>query len=144
MGNMTTLGLIVLCMNGLLWMSQLSMTGINPESNTFYSGQGGIIESRTLTDNQGNIQMDDSKTASDLPSGGTDVEADSGFFIIDIFGKIISWIGNAANFLSGMLKAPYNFLKLLDMPSGYTAIFGTIWYLISLIILVSWIFGRSD
>jgi hypothetical protein len=143
MGNLTTALLVVLCINGLLWMSQISITGINPDANKFYSGQGGIIESRTLTDNQGNTQMDDSKTASDLPSGGTDVEADSGFFIIDIFGKIISWIGNAASYLSGILKAPYNFLKLLDMPIGYTTIIGTIWYLTSLTILVAWIFGRD-
>ena len=126
---------IVLILNLLMISTQNAVLEINPE-NTFYTGEGGILE-------QHNVET--ANPYDDLPGSGSSVESETGNIFTDIVGGFLSWISEKTGFdtIIKALRAPYNYLAAMGLPEDMVNLLGTAWYLLTLTLLVLTIFGRQ-
>lgn len=136
MGNAIIALIIVLSMNAFMMMAQSAVEGVNPET-TFYEGDGGIIEQHNI---------DTANPYADLPGGGASIETESGNVFTDIFGSIKKWLSTSIgeNTFMKSLKAPYTYLKAAGLPSDFVNIIGTMWYVITIGIIVLVLWGRQS
>lgn len=135
MNNLLTALIIVLSINALLMISSNAIPEINPEGTFPYSG-GGILENHSVTT---------ANPRADLPTGSGVIQSDSGNFFTDTFGVILNWISDKTGFDSVIktLDAPYSWLMILGFDATLANIIGTIWYLVTFLLLVLVLTGRN-
>lgn len=141
-GNMEILTLFVVALNVLMWLSQVAMINLNPDAPTMYNSEGTII-GETIKD-QGNRSVLADDVLGDLPSSaGTVQTAESGFFT-DIFNNILGWMKSAPGIrhIYGIVSAPYNVLNAIGLPREAVVAIGTLWYLVSLTVVLAFLWGR--
>jgi hypothetical protein len=136
MNSLTMSLLIVLLLNGLMILSQAAITAYNPDSQ-FYTGQVGIIEHE-------NVSLKDNPR-DELPTSGGAVQMDDGTYYTDTPGTLLGWLGTLPGFSTviQIVKAPYTFMSLFNLPGALTVIFGTIWWIITLYLIIMVLFGRE-
>lgn len=141
-GNMEILTLFVVALNVLMWLSQVAMLDMNPSGPTMYNAEGTII-GETIKD-QGNRSVLEDDVLGDLPSSaGTVQTSESGFFT-DIFNNILGWMKSAPGIrhIYGVVSAPYNVLTALGLPREAVVGIGSLWYLVSLTVVLAFLWGR--
>ena len=115
------------------------MLAMNPATPEFYTGDGTIIAELQ----NGNITNTDYNSY--LPEG-QNIEITSGNPFTDIFNNALSWFKGTKGgmFTYTLLSSPYTILKATGLPSIFVASLGTLWYGISLFLLVAFIWGRGS
>lgn len=145
MGNMVYATIFVISLNVLMWFTQIAMYDINPEGPVMYTLNGSPIGA-TIQE-QGNLSILKNDVTEDLPSSaGTVVTTDSNTGVFtDIFNNILGWMKTAPGikYAYGVISAPYNILKALNLPNEFVVGIGTLWYLVTLLVLVSFFWGRD-
>lgn len=144
MSNLTIATIFVVVLNVLMWISQTAMLDMNPDGPTMYNTQGSIIDEAIKGSGNGTILKD--SVLDDLPSSaGTVGTGESTGFFTDIFNNILNWMKSAPGIrqVYGVVSAPYNILKALNLPTEFVVGIGTIWYLISLTIVLAFLWGRE-
>ena len=145
MGNLTIATIFVVALNVLMWFSQIAMYDINPDGPTMYNVEGSPIGETIAS--QGNASVLENEVLDDLPSSaGTVVTTDTSTSIFtDIFNNILGWMKSAPGikYVYGVISAPYNILKAMNLPTEFVVGIGTLWYLVSLLVLVAFLWGRD-
>jgi len=144
MGNLTIATIFIVLVNVLMWFSGIAMLDINPGGSICYSPEGSIIGESI--DGAGDGAILDNDALSQLPSGEGVVETgDSGVIITDVFKNILSWFKSAPGikYVYGVVAAPYNILKCTSLPNEFIVGLGTLWYLVSFLVLIAFIWGRD-
>lgn len=129
---------IMLAMNIGLAMFQGAVSEANPLGSQFFnvsdSPYANYVVNNTLIVDDSYLPQDDS------------VEADaSGNIFTDTYAKIKSWTQTTLaplGFLANILKQPYGFLNDLNVPSSIALAIGVLWYMLAIIIIISWWMGR--
>lgn len=136
MNPLITALIVVLSLNAFMWMSQSAITEMNP-AVTFYTGEGGILENHALGNG--------TDPYSELPTTGGAVSTESGNIFIDTFGTFMNWIAQKSGFdtVIQTLKAPYNLMKTIGVPEDLANIIGTMWYLVTILLVVLVATGRN-
>ena len=147
MANLTYLFIMVLAVNAMLFMSQAALISIDPNTatNLNYDRGGQIIETFN-NGNSTNPSLNTANSSSYLPTGSGSISPTTGNIFTDIFSTMTSWINGAAglgSFLLKVLSAPYSFLQMMGLPQWFTFSVGSMWYALSLFLLVSFFFGRQ-
>lgn len=143
MGDMTLITTIMVLLNVLMWFASLSMTSMNPSGTVCYHLEGSIIEQSVAGSGNGTVLQNN--IINDLPgSQGAVSTSGSNNIFTDIFNNILDWFKTApgVKYIYGVIAAPYNILKCMDLPTEFTVGIGTLWYLVSLLILVAFLWGR--
>lgn len=144
MGNLTIATIFIVALNILMWFTSLSMLSINPLGSVCYNLEGSIIDN-TVTQT-GNTTVVDNDALGALPSaqGTVSVGGTTNVFT-DIFNNILSWFKTAPGlkYVYGVVAAPFNILNCMGLPSNFVAGVGVFWYLISLLVLVAFLWGRD-
>jgi hypothetical protein len=141
--NLTIATTFVVFLNILMWFCQVAMLNINPSGPTMYSEQGTIIGETISGAGNGSVVNND--IIADLPtSAGTVQTGDTGFFT-DIFNNILGWMKSTPGIrhIYGIVSAPYNVLNALGLPREACVGLGALWYLVSLTIVLAFIWGRQ-
>jgi len=144
MGNMEIITIFVVLLNVLMFFSQTAMLSINPSGSVCYHVEGSVI-GETMS-SQGNMSTSQTDALADLPSSaGTVVTGETTSVFTDIFNNILGWFKSAPGikYVYGVVSAPYNILKCLNLPSEFVVGIGTLWYLVSLLVLVAFLWGRT-
>ena len=145
MGNSITALIFVVVLNALLFMAQFAILDINPSATRFYTTKddSGIIIERFSAN--GTYILDDSDSSSKLPTATQSISPTTGNIFTDTFSSIKSWVsvGTGVNYITGMLSAPYNMLKWARLPDAFCFAIGSLWYAISLFIIVSFFWGKD-
>lgn len=144
MGNLTIATIFVVTLNILMFFSQTAILNLNPEGPVCYNVAGSVIEKSMQT--QGNVSVSNVNALNDLPSSaGTVVTGDSTNVFTDIFNNILGWLKSApgVKYIYGIISAPYNILKCLNLPSEFVVGVGTLWYMVTLLVLVAFLWGRE-
>jgi hypothetical protein len=136
---MITMVVIMLAMNVAMAMTQGALLEVNPSGEVFFDvAASPYANYASDTD----ILVDDSYIPQD-----TDIEADtSGNVFSDTYKTMKSWVQitlEPLGFIVDILKQPYGFLTDLDVPPAIALAVGAIWYIIALLVFVSWLMGRS-
>lgn len=144
MGNLEMITGFIVLLNVLMWTGGLAMTNINPDGSFCYNLEGSIIESN-IVESGGNLtlnndiinQLPDSQTSS-ISTGSTNI-------FTDIFSNVINWFKSAPGlkYVYGVVSAPYNVLKCLNLPNSFIIGVGTFWYMTTFLVLIAFIWGRQ-
>ncbi len=146
MSNLTTAFVIVLFVNVMLFLGQITILELNPDGTVFYSCEGGILGEFEKNDCTGEtLELDDSRSASILPTGEGSISPTTGNVFTDIFGAAKDWITTTTGlkYLATVLSAPYNFLQAAKLPQAFVFAVGTLWYALTLFLLIAFILGRD-
>lgn len=145
MSNMTIATIFVVALNILMFLTQTAMLDLNPDGSVCYNVEGSVID-ETMT-GQGNGSVSDTSALGDLPgSQGTVVSSEGSTTVFtDIFNNILSWFKSAPGlrYVYGVVSAPYNILKCMNLPSLFVVAIGTFWYMVTLLVLVAFLWGRE-
>jgi hypothetical protein len=142
MGNLEIATIFVVTVNILMFLVQTAVLSINPAGPVCYNVAGTVIEQTMQS--QGNMSVSSTSALDDLPgSQGTVTTGSTGFFT-DIFNNILSWMKSAPGikYVYGVVSAPYNIFKCMNLPVEFVVAIGTLWYMVSLLFLVAFIWGR--
>jgi len=145
MGNLTVATIFIVCLNVLMWFSQLSMLAINPVGTFCYNVEGSII-GNSIT-GTGNFSVLNNQVVGDLPEAQTQIQPGStSFSFTDVFSSILGWFKTAPGlkYVYGVVAAPYNILKCMGLPNEFVVGIGTLWYLVTLLVLVGYMVGREQ
>lgn len=135
---MITMISVMLAINIGLAMFQSAVLEVNPAGVSFFDVDN--TPYATYARN-GTLLVD----ASYLPSDDA-VEGDvSGNIFTDTYLKIKSWTQQKLaplGFLANVLGQPYGFLNDIGIPLSISLAIGVLWYMVALIVIVSWWMGR--
>ena len=143
MGNLLTATIVIVLVNVLMWFTSIAMLDINPSGNMCFSLDGSII-GETVSQTGSNYEVNGS-FIDDLPGAEGTISPSSGNVFTDIFNNILGWLKSAPGikYIYGVVSAPYNILKCTSLPNMFIVGLGTLWYLISFLILISYLWGRD-
>lgn len=148
MGNMTIATIFIVLVNVLMWFSQIAMLNMNPNGSVCYTLDGSIIKSQ-ISDQQGIYSNGtlNNNVVNDLPPSTASAVAPSQStgFVTDLFNNILGWIKSipGLNYIINIVGAPYNILKCMGMPNEFVLGIGTLWYMVSFLILISFLWWRD-
>lgn len=144
MGNLVIATTFIVIVNVLMWFCQIAMIDINPDGSVCYNLEGSIIDSSTTR--SGNYSVVDNDIIGQLPtSAGTITPTASTTGFTDIFNNVLTWFKSAPGikYIYGVVAAPYNLLKCTSLPNSFIVGIGTLWYLVSFLVLIAFIWGRE-
>lgn len=140
MGNMTVALVFIVFLNGIMWMSAIAALDVNPNGAICYRVEGSIIDNSAVR--SGNLTISNDPLDS-LPTSATGtVTSGSSSFFTDVYTTVLGWLRSVPGlrYISAVVGAPYNVLQCMGMPSQAAGFFGTAWNLISLFVLLSFLF----
>jgi hypothetical protein len=143
MGNLTTATIFVVTLNVLMFLVTVAMINMNPDGSVCYNVEGSVI-GETMQQ-QGNLSVSQTNALNDLPGSAGTVTIGDAIGFTDIFNNILGWMKTAPGikYVYGVVSAPYNILKCMNLPAEFVVAVGTLWYLISLLVLVAFLWGRD-
>lgn len=138
--NVTIALTFVMCLNVLMWLGQVSINDINPDSTQYFNCEGGLMS------NYGNCNtynMSDSTSL--LPTAEGSISATTGNFFTDTFSSIKSWFLKlpGVNMIAGIVSAPYNIMKAIGLPIELCFGLGVFWYAITIFLIIAFFWGRE-
>jgi len=146
MGNTVVALSFVLFMNLLMFLGQASVIelNLNEQNNTFYNYEGNIMYEFDSNKNQSNPILNQSYY-NEMPGSGSGIEISEGNIFTDTFISIKNWIARKTGlvYLKQIVSAPYNLLSSMHLPQTLTYAIGTVWYAITIFLIVSFIWGRE-
>jgi hypothetical protein len=142
MGNLTYATMFMVLVNVLMWFSAIAMLSINPTGSICYNIEGSIIGNTITGTGDSTILNNDALSELPNPTGSVTVTTNP---FTDIFNNILSWFKTAPGirYVTGVVAAPYNILKCMNLPVEFSVGIGTLWYLVSFLILVAFLWGRD-
>lgn len=143
MTNMTIATVFVVALNVLMFLCQTAMIQLNPDGAVCYNVEGSLI-GETMQ-GQGNMSVSETQALEDLPGSQGTVTIGDAIGFTDIFNNILGWFKSApgVRYVYGVVSAPYNILKCMGLPSEFVVAIGTLWYMVSLLVLVAFLWGRE-
>ena len=144
MGNLTIATIFIVMVNVLMWFTTLSMLSINPGGTMCFNLEGSIIENSVV--GTGDYTSLNNDIVDQLPSAeGTVSAGDSTNIFTDIFNNILGWFKSAPGlkYVYGVVAAPYNIMKCMNLPNSFVVGIGTLWYLVSFLVLIAFLWGRE-
>ena len=136
--QMITIMSIMMVINIGLVMVQGGIIEVNPFGEQFFNASASPYARYAGTDS---ILVDSSYLPSD-----DGVEADSsGNIFSDTYKSIKAWVQQQLaplDFIGSLFYQPFGFLKTIGIPISICLAIGVLWYILALIILVSWWMGR--
>jgi len=142
MANSTLALIFVVLVNILIWFSQLAMIDLaGDDATNFYNCEGTMIDDfGDCEDYTFNSEVEDN-----LPGSEGTVNPSEGNIFTDIFNNILSWFKTAPGirYLYAMVTAPYSLLVAIGLPTEICFGLGMLWYIISLFVVVSFLWGRE-
>ena len=141
--TITIATIVIVLLNVFMWFSQIAMLDINPGGTQCYTPEGSIIEgvqsgSTTLANIDPLTNLPDPTDSNVQPTA-------SGGQGTDLFSNILAWIKQVPGlgYLIDVVSAPYNILKCMGLPDQVVAGLGTLWYLISFLVFLTFIWWRD-
>lgn len=139
---------IVVSINVVLFIGQASLIELAPEVNvpsgTFYDARGSLlcaVDSNNCNESSSYV-LNSTEPTQNLPDT-TVIESGDGNFFTDMFSSIKTYFSNSPlGYLMDIVSAPYTFLSIMGLPPAITFALGGLWYLITFMLLLAFLWGR--
>lgn len=149
MGNATVAIIFLAVVNVLMWISMLSITSMNPSldlNKMCYTSTGTLLQGQITGTGDNDTLV--GNTVDNLPTStqGAVQAGSSGGFVTDLFNNIIGFfksVGKGLSYAMAIINAPSNILKCIGLPIQISNILGALWNIISLFVLISYIWWRD-
>lgn len=138
---------VVMAINVMLFLGQIAVIEVNADAPVFHTCKGSLLgsfESSNCT--TGEYVLDDTNPTDRLASGETSVSPETGNIFTDSFTALKNWFldSTGLSYVVQILSAPYNFLKALQLPQAFVFAVGTLWYGVTLLLIILVLIGRDD
>jgi len=135
--TLTNALILILCISGVIYLAQASITEINPEQTGFLSDSNNM-----LFDYGNESGVNEFNANESIPDSADSVSVDGNVFT-DAYKTIKGWFVDTlgAKYVIGLLTAPYNILNGMGLPAAVTFVLGTLWYGIIIFLIISWARG---
>ena len=148
MGNLTIATIFIVLINVLMWFSAIAIDEINPGGTQCYHVEGSIIGASVtdFSNNDFNNTIIQNDVENQLPAAQGTVSAGTSTNIFtDIFNSVLSWFKSApgVKYIYSVVAAPANILNCTTLPIQFKIGIGVLWYLVSLLTLVAFLWGRD-
>jgi len=146
MGNTAIALSFVMFVNLLMFLGQAATLELNEDNpNEFYDYEGNLLSEFDSNNNQSNPIMDQSNYDESLPGGESGIEISDGNILTDTFTSIKDWLEKklGLTYLKQILSAPYTILMSMHLPQAFVYAIGSLWYGVTLFLVVSFIWGRE-
>lgn len=143
--DLTWAVVVIVAINAMLFLGQAAILDVNPLAPNFFQCQGSLIGQYEQTGcTTTTYTLNNSNPTAQLPSGETSVSPETGNIFTDSFTGLKTWFLDTTglSYLINIISAPYNLLMYLGLPGAFTFAIGTLWYSITLFLIVAWLFGR--
>ena len=132
--------LLVLAVDGFLYMGQVASLDVNPVATNYYNYDGSLL----AQNDAGNYTLSQNITTS-LPTGTASVSPDTGNFFTDIFATTKTWLldSTGLSYIISIVNALPNFLKAIGLPSVFVFIVGSIWHSFTIFSIVLLLLGKD-
>lgn len=137
--------IIVACIDLMLFLGQIAVLDLNPDSTSVFSCKGNFLGIADAYGCQGtSYSLNSSNSGAYLPSTGSSVSPTTGNIFTDSFTTLKNWFvdGTGLGFFYSVLTAPYNFLTAIGLPNAFVFAIGSLWYLINIFLIIGWFMGR--
>ena len=141
MGNLEVATVFIVLVNVLMWFVAVAQASIGFPGLCYHT-EGSIIEQSI---NQGtNYSVAKNNVLDDMPGSEGSVQPTNSNWFTDIFNNILGWIKSApgVRYAYAVVAAPFNILNCMGLPSEFVAGIGAFWYLVSLLALLAFLWGR--
>lgn len=140
--NLTVATIFIVLLNVLMWFSSIAMLDMNATGSVCYNLKGSVIESNVV--GVGNATVINNNVIDQLPGNQNAVTSGSTNIFTDIFNNIVNWFKTTPGikYIYGVIAAPYNILKCLGLPVEFIVGIGALWYMVTFLILVAFLWGR--
>lgn len=130
MGNLTTAVVFIVILNAFLLLSQVSVLQLDSNAIKFYN-----------CDSFSNLDTNQS-VLSNLPQQQS-IEVATGNIFTDTYSVILSWLSSipGVDYVLAVFSAPKCILRACMVPELLASIIGTLWYIISLAIIIMFLRG---
>lgn len=145
MSNLTVALVFVLSVNALLFLAQASVMDLNPSGGEFYTGEGSLISNFAKDKDLDAPILDTDATTTNLPEAEGSLSPETGNFFTDSFSSIRRWFTSipGINYIYGIAIAPYNMLKIMNLPNSFVWAVGSLWYGVTLFLIVAFFWGKE-
>ncbi len=136
--NITLIAIAVISLNVLMWFTQLAMTDMNPAGSKHWNCTGTVIE------NFGSCSDYSINDGSEyMPSAEDSISPTTGNIFTDTFSSISRWVHQKWDFIMGIITAPTNILKSMNLPPAFIFGVGLMWYGFSLLSVILLFWGKE-
>jgi len=145
MGNLTTALSFVLILNVLMFLVQAAILDLNPDATNFFTNEGTLLSNFDANNNNGTYVLDTEGVADHLPTAEGSVSPTTGNLFTDMFSSMKTWFAETTglSYLMGIVSAPYNLLKSMNLPNAFVFAIGSLWYALTLFLLIAFFWGRD-
>lgn len=146
MGNLTVAAMFVIVLNVFMFLGQVAVLELNEDAGMYFTNEGTLLDNFDSNSGEGEPVLDTGGTIDSLPSGAESVSPTTGNVFTDTFSSIKDWMLKSTGlaYLFSILAAPYNILKSMNLPNNFVYAMGTLWYAITFILVLAFIFGRDS
>lgn len=143
MKSIVAILLLMLMIDGFLFMGQSAILDANPGGTQFYDYNGTLIHDADAGNHT--VKSNQTSILGELPSGQSSVSPETGNIFTDIFNSITGWIGDTTgyNYVKRVVTAFPNFLQSIGVPNDFAFIVGAMWHLFTLFLIALLILGRD-
>lgn len=145
MANITQALMFVLLLNALMWLSQIAILELNPAQSSFFNPEGTILTDYAVDGDLDSPQLDTSSINEHFPSNAGTVENEQGNIFTDAFKSIKNWFSGlpGVNYALATVSMPYTVLKIMRLPIPFVYIIGTLWYVLTLFLIIAFFWGKE-
>lgn len=145
MSNLTVALVFVLTVNALLFLAQASVMDLNPDGEGFYNAEGSLISNFAENNDVNNPVLNKEKIVNSLPEGEATISPETGNLFTDTFSSVKRWFTGlpGINYIYGIVMAPYNMLKAMNLPNAFAFAIGSLWYGVTLFLIVAFFWGKE-
>lgn len=144
MGAITTAFTFVWVLNILMFLSQATIIEIGPSNPVTVYNCSGTIVSQYAGEGCSSIIVPNSDELQDqLGIESSRASEKTGFVIIDVLLDIKGWFADKIEYLGNIVSAPYSILSQTGLPSPFVGAVSLLWYGLSILLLIAFIFGRN-
>lgn len=140
---------LVLCVNGALLMSQVTMGlmagGEGSSASLLYADNGSVMCQTGRCDVNGVPLGTQQNWKSNIPTSQGGSYSTGGSTFTDLWNTLSGWVVGAGSFLFGMIAAPVTFLMsvgLVGSLAPFAFIVGIIWSGFSVLVIINFIRGN--
>lgn len=147
MGNLTTALIIILSVSVMLVLGGIVASDIAKEDKTILSCQGTMLQTFGANNCTGTYILNTTNPKGKFPTTNLNTINPTGITGEEgIFASFGSWLADitGVSYLYNIVSAPSTFLKNIGLGQVYADLIATIWYGVTLFLLISWLKGQDN
>lgn len=146
MGNLLTAFTLVIVLNVMMFVADASIRHLSEETEHVYNCDDSLLGLYSSDCTGGNMSIINNENITTLfPGDASALSTETGNWFTDMFKSIKNWLQETLGlkYVYNIVSAPYNIIKLMQLPSEINFVLSAFWYAISILVVIMFMWGRD-